>query len=395
MLANLPPRIRARADRFHSVRVGREWGGRMILHGKRKPSGAIEVDSNDYLALTGDTRITGAMREALVSGATLASGVFLHGEHPQLRLENDLATFLDAPAGVLCQSGLEANVGLLQAICDAETPVYIDYLAHMSLWQGAKLAGAPVHPFRHNDAEQLRAQVDKYGPGVIAVDSLYSTNGSRAPLVELCAVAADTGSVLVVDESHTLGIYGPDGAGLVVEENLADRVHFRTASLSKAFGGRAGFITAPDRKFADYFKMESYPAIFSSTLQPHDIAGLAAALAVIRGADQRRSRLREVGARLRNGLRHMGFDLEDSVGQIIPVLGGPEQRTMAVRDLLEEHNVFGSVFCAPATSQDRAIIRLSLHAALTDDDVDQILTACRTVRDTLGARPPVRLRRAS
>ncbi|MEU1207285.1 alpha-hydroxyketone-type quorum-sensing autoinducer synthase [Nocardia sp. NPDC005825] len=395
MLANLPPHVSRRVDRFYSVRWNEEWGGRHMLHGRRKPPGAVQIDSNDYLALTGDPRLTEPMSDALTADTKLASGVFLHDEHPQLRLENDLAALMDAPAGVLCQSGWEANIGLLQAICTSETPFYVDYLAHMSLWHGAKLAGAPIHPFHHNDIDHLNTLIADHGPGVIAVDSLYSTNGSRAPLVALCAIAADSGSVLVVDESHSLGIDGPDGAGAVADENLGDRVHFRTASLSKAFAGRAGFITAPDRRFAEYFKMESFPAIFSSTLQPHDIAGLTAALSVIRDADKRRLRLRNVSRTVRDALRQMGFDLESCDSHIVPVLGGPPDRTMAVRDLLEEYGVFGSVFCAPATSRDRALVRFSLHAALTDQDVDRILTACQAVRDTFGARPPARLPRAS
>ncbi|MGW2661074.1 alpha-hydroxyketone-type quorum-sensing autoinducer synthase [Nocardia tengchongensis] len=395
MLTTLPAPVQSRVDRFYTARWDEEWGGRHMLHGRRKPPGAVHVDSNDYLMLAGDARVTGAMRQVLTSDVKLASGVFLHGEHPQLRLENDLASLMDAPAGVLCQSGWEANIGLLQAICDTDTPFYIDYLAHMSLWHGAKLAGAQIHPFHHNDLDHLAALVAEHGPGVIAVDSIYSTNGSRAPLTALCAVAADSGSMLVVDESHSLGLDGPDGAGIVVEENLADRVHFRTASLSKAFGGRAGFITAPDRRFAEYFKMESYPAIFSSTLQPHDIAGLGAALTVIRDAEPLRTRLRDVSRCIREELQDLEFDLEDSDSHIIPVLGGPPDRTMAVRDLLEEYGVFGSVFCAPATSRDRALVRFSLHAALTDHEVERILEACRAVRDAFGARPPVRLRRAS
>jgi CAI-1 autoinducer synthase len=237
-----------------------DWGGRHILHGRTPGPGDILVNSNDYLALAGDPRITGAMTAALSAQATLASGALLHGDHPQLTFEHELARHLHAPAGILCQSGWDANAGLLQAIAGERTPVYVDYLAHMSLWSGARMAGAPVHPFRHNDLIRLDKAIATHGPGIIAVDSLYSTNGSLAPLAELCDLAGETGCVLVVDESHSLGTHGPNGEGMAAAAGLASRIHFRIASLSKAFAGRAGFIACCDETFVDYFKMESWPA---------------------------------------------------------------------------------------------------------------------------------------
>ncbi|AYF73438.1 quorum-sensing autoinducer synthase [Nocardia yunnanensis] len=362
MTSAIAGRLKKRMDDFHFGRVAGEWGGRHILHGRAPGPGAVLVNSNNYLGLAGDPRIAAAMCSVLNRGEVLASEVFLHGNHPQLDLERALAEFLAAPAGILCQSGWDANAGLLQSVADGDTPVYVDRIAHMSLWHGAKLAGAPSFPFRHNDVGHLRERIAEYGPGVIAVDSIYSTNGSRCPLDEMCAIAEETGSLLVVDESHALGTDGPAGAGMVVEAGLAARVPFRVASLSKAFAGRAGLVVANDPRFVDYFKMESYPAVFSSTLLAHDIAGLAATLAVIRTDEHRRGRLRAVSARVRDGLRELGFDLEDSSSHIVPVLTGPDDRAVAIRDLLEEHGVFGSVFCPPATSRGRTLIRLSLHA---------------------------------
>ncbi|WP_167490051.1 alpha-hydroxyketone-type quorum-sensing autoinducer synthase [Nocardia terpenica] len=380
-------RLQDRIDHFHRDRVAGEWGHRHILHGRDPGPGSVLVNSNDYLALSGHPRIAAAMTDALTHRGAIASGAFVHGEHPQLRLERALARHLRAPGGIVCQSGWDANVGLLQSISDQHTPVYIDYIAHMSLWSGARAAGAPVHPFRHNSPSHLREQIALHGPGVIAVDSIYSTNGSRCPLATLCEIAEDTGSLLVVDESHSLGTDGPAGAGVVVDQELTARVHFRTASLSKAFAGRAGFVTAVSPEFVDYFKMESYPAVFSSGMLPHDIAGLATTLDIVRSDDRRRRRLREVSSTIRTALRDLGFDLENSDSHIVPLLTGPDHRAIAVRDFLEERGIFGSVFCPPATSRHRTLIRLSLHAALTDADVDRIIQACTEVRDTFGVIP--------
>ncbi|WP_062348167.1 alpha-hydroxyketone-type quorum-sensing autoinducer synthase [Herbidospora yilanensis] len=385
MTTSSPPaaaRVRARVERFHEARVAGEWGGRELFFGRSPEAGDVLVNSNDYLALAGDDRVAKSIADSLADGlGTLASGVYVHGDHPQLVLERDLAAHMHAPAGVLCQSGWDANLGLLQAISDAHTPVYVDQIAHMSLAAGARLAGAPLHVFRHNDLGHLRSRTDRHGPGVIAVDALYSTNGSHCPLREMCDLAEETGCVLVVDESHSLGTTGPLGAGMVVELGLAHRVHFRIASLSKAFAGRAGFVTATDPAFVPYFRLESFPAVFSSALPAHDVAGLSATLEAVRADEWRRDRLHQVSEWVRDEVAALGFDLEGSVSQIVALQTGTEWATIEVRELLEEHGVFGAVFAPPATPRDRALVRLSLHAGLGDDDVDRIIAACESVRD--------------
>ena len=313
----------------------------------------------------------------------LMSGIFLHGESPQLEFETNLAHFMQAPAGVLCQSGYSANTGLIQSIANDQVPVFADMLAHMSLWEGIRSAGAPGVMFHHNDPEHLERQILRHGPGVILVDTIYSTNGSVCPLREIADIAAMRGCVLVVDESHSLGTHGPNGEGLVVELGLVNRVHFRTASLAKAFAARAGFIACAAH-FTEYFKFESLPAIFSSTLLPHEVAGLAATLEVIRAENWRREKLRANSAYMREGLDGLGYNLNGSRSHIISLESGTEQHTIVLRDALEERGIFGSVFCAPATPKNRSMVRLSLHSALKQDELDRVLGACREIRSKTG-----------
>ncbi|MFI5868517.1 alpha-hydroxyketone-type quorum-sensing autoinducer synthase [Streptomyces sp. NPDC051546] len=293
-----------------------------------------------------------------------------------MRLEADLAAHMGAPAGILCQSGWAANTGLLQALARPGMPVYIDMLAHMSLWEGARCAGATLHRFRHDDVAHLRSRISETGPGIILVDSVYSTDGSVCALVETADVAEEFGCVLVVDESHSLGTHGPRGEGMVFELGLTGRVHFRTASLSKAFAGRAGFIASCDEGFTAHFKMGSHPAVFSSTLLPHDIAGLAETLSVVREDTWRRPRLHEISARIREELTAAGLDLNGSRSHILALVAGDERQTMTLRDNLEQHGVFGSVFCPPATPRTRSLVRLSLHTALTDTQINHLISTC-------------------
>ena len=384
-MPDLPDFLAVRIERYYRDRVRKTWAGRHILHGREPGPDALQVCSNDYLALARHPKILGAMADSLAldGNAMLMSGIFLHGDNPQLRFENDLACFMRAEAGILCQSGYVANTGLIQSIANDETPVYVDMLAHMSLWEGIRSAGAQGIMFHHNDPEHLERQVLRNGPGVILVDTVYSTNGSICPLRDVAEIAARHGCVLVADESHSLGTHGPNGEGLVVELGLVDRVHFRTASLAKAFAARAGFIACPD-SFSEYFKFESLPAIFSSTLLPHEVAGLAATLDVIRTEGWRRKLLHENAAYIRAGLDAFGYNLNGSRSQIISLEAGTEQETIVLRDALEARGIFGSVFCAPATPKNRAMVRLSLHCDLTQPELDRILDACEAVRATTG-----------
>jgi CAI-1 autoinducer synthase len=214
---------------------------------------------------------------------------------------------------------------------------------------------------------------------VVVVDSVYSTSGSLCPLAGLVALCEAQGSVLVVDESHSLGTHGPAGAGLVVELGLEERVHFRTASLAKAFAGRAGYI-ACSRRFQEYFKFESNPAIFSSTLLPHEVRGLDATLVVIRAEDWRRERLRAIAARVSAELDAQGYNLNDSAAQIVSLESGTEEKTIELRDALEARGIFGAIFCAPATPKNRALMRFSLNAGMSDAEVERLIAACRDIR---------------
>ena len=355
-------------DRWDKV-----WGGRSLLHGRNPGPNTVRLNGNDYLSLTGHPDIVRAQTEAMKNDANfvIQSSVFLHGQHPVRDLERELAEWLGKEDGLICQSGFAANVGLLQAIADEKTPVYLDTLAHTSLWEGAKAARAPAHPFRHNDPAHLDRMIARHGPGIVVVDSVYSTTGALCPLMEVLEVTEKHGCMILVDESHSLGTHGPQGAGLCAELGVTDRVHFITASLAKAFAGRAGYFTVA-AAMRNYVLGTSYPNVFSSCLLPHEISGLSATLQVIKQCDHERARLLQLSQRLRTNLSAMGYPVHQGTEQIIALESGTEPATMVLRDLLEERDVFGAVFCAPATSRNRTMVRLTLSSALTDAEIDHV-----------------------
>jgi CAI-1 autoinducer synthase len=378
----LPTFVESRMNAHLVDRLEKLFGGDHLLHGRAPGSDAIHLSSNDYLCLVGQAELVHAQIRALQHEAPdrLMSAAFLHGENRQGLLEKKFARFLGYEDTLLSQSGWCANAGLIQTLAGPNNPVYLDTLAHASMWEGARAADARAVPFLHNDAGHLERQIQKHGPGIIAVDSVYSTNGSLCPVQDMLEVAERTGSVLVVDESHSLGTHGPNGTGIVAGLKLQKRVHFVTASLAKAFAGRAGIVACSSR-FKSYFLMESRPAIFSSCLLRHDLAWFDAALDVIPLIDDRRARLREISHIVRDGLSALGYNVSDGTEQIVSLESGPEVQTLVLRRALQDNGVFGAVFCAPATAKNRSLVRFTLNSGLTDVEIARLIEVCAQIRD--------------
>ena len=374
--------VQCRVDEFVIGRMQNKWGGQSILHGLKPPRDSLHMSSNDYLSLLNEPELKRRQASVLLKDnrELLQSAVFQFSDAPQKHFEKRLAQFMGAEDGVLCQSGCAANIGLLQALASGRFPVYIDMFAHASLWDGARAAGACAIAFMHNGWKHAYSQVVKNGPGVIVIDSVYSTNGSLAPIERFVEVAELTGSILVVDESHSLGTHGSQGRGLVCAYGLEDRVHFRTASLAKTFAGRAGFVTCSS-DFKTYFMSESRLSIFSSGLLQHEIAWFDAALDFIAIADDRRANLHRMSNFARTQLAELGYNVSEGSEQIIGLEAGEEWRTLALRNALERRGVFGSVFCAPATADSRSLVRLTVNARHDDSDMARLIAVCAEIRE--------------
>jgi CAI-1 autoinducer synthase len=367
--------LRERVDAyFDRARYGH------FVVGQIPAPGALQLWSNDYLGLGGHPEIVKAQVDLLESRTegVFMSAVFLNETSLQRRFEQQMAAYLGADAAVLCQSGWSANTGLVQALVDEKTPVYLDQFAHASLWEGAHVAGARMHPFRHNRPDHLERLVKRFGPGLILVDAVYSAYGTICPLTEIASVSEREHCMLAVDESHSIGVYGPHGEGLVHALGLTEKVQYRTFSLSKAFATRAGMVAGPSRVMS-YFPYEARPAIFSSAVLLHEVAGLVATLKVIQEEDWRRQQLWYNTRYLRRGLTARGFAVDQSNSQIISLQCGNDAQIRAVRDALEARGIFGAVFCAPATPKNHGIIRFSVSARFREADLDRVIEACAEI----------------
>ena len=356
----------------------------LVIGSVTPEAGAIILQSNDYLNISGHPYIREALLEVIQKAGNepVMSAVFLHEGSDKYYFEQAMAEFAGFESSILCQSGWAANVGLIQVIADQTTPVYIDFFTHMSLWEGVKISGATPYAFRHNDPAHLERLINERGQGIVLVDSLYSTNGDIAPLVEIVEIANRYYCITVVDESHSLGTHGPHGAGLVASLDLTGKVDFITASLAKAFAGRAGIIIC-SKKFAKYYPYLAFPAIFSSALLSYEIAGLRATLEVIKKDDFRREKLHENAEFFRLGMRNLGYNIS-SKSQVVAIESGLESDTELLRDALEVRGVFGSVFMAPATPKTRSLMRFSVHSGLEKSELQNVLDVCAEIRDEIG-----------
>ncbi len=375
-----------RVESYYRERLGATWKGRHPLKGMSPGPSAIKLRSNDYLCLAGERRVIEAEVRALQARGhgDSVSRVFVHHEADGLNaFEERVARLMGAEAAVLANSGYCANVGLIQSICGPDTPVFLDMKAHLSLWEGVKSAGAKPTPFRHNDAEHLDRLIGKVGPGVIAIDALYSIDGNFAALEDFVEVAERRGCALVVDETHSFGTHGPGGAGLVAARGLSDRVHFRTVGLSKAVASRGGLVVCTQRN-AEFLRYESLPTIFSTQVLAHEVAGYNAALDIF-ASDPWRQRLLHSNHRyLIQGLDGLGYNVDLSKAQIIALEAGEILETVKLRDALEKRDIFGAIFLPPATAAKRCIIRFTVNCGLIKAELDRVLAVCAEIRDEVG-----------
>jgi CAI-1 autoinducer synthase len=374
--SELPALIRGRFERLR----GRKMTQLLSAQGAPDRSG-VHLFSNDYLAIANHPRIAQAILVATAGNidSPWMSSVFFGEDCQQRMVEHRFAQYLGAEDTMLSQSGYCANFGLVQAIAGPGTRIYIDACAHASLWHGVLASRATPFRFAHNDPAALEALLAESGPGIVIVDTIYSHDGTVCPLREIIEVATRHECVLIIDESHSLGTHGPEGAGMVAMLGLEQKVHFRTASLAKAFVSRAGLVAASEAA-CWCLRYSAGPAIFSSACVSHDLAGLSCALEVITAADHRRRRLSENAAHLQMRLRELGYGIASS-SHIVALESGLESETLRLRRFLEANGIYGSVFCAPVTRLDESLIRLSVHAGLSDSALDRVVDVCRKARD--------------
>ncbi|KXN67691.1 PLP-dependent transferase [Conidiobolus coronatus NRRL 28638] len=322
---------------------------------------SINVGDNDYLCIASSVNMSTSSSDEIVFSNVFAL------EGAQCNLEERFSKFLKQEASLITQSGYAANTGIMQSICDKSTHLYVDRLLHSSFRDGIALKKAKAHGFKHNDLDDLEAKIQKFGPGIIMVEGLYSLDGDHAPLRDIIALKKKYSCILLVDESHSLGVFGPNGMGYSGTLEEYSEIDIYTASLAKCFGSRAGII-AGSQLLIDFVKETSFHNIFSSAVMNYDIIRIDKILTKISEMDAERAYLLTISKLLHDAIPKKF--LKSKTGDITPIVSivfDNEKDLVDMNQWLHTKQIFPACFIAPAT--DRPAIRFTLNCRITVDQL--------------------------
>ena len=360
------------------------------------PESCADFHLGDYLGLSSRSEVLQAKRDAIrrEGNAFLASSAFAGGsaagEHHAFR--ELLARTCECEDAILAGSGGAAKVGLLQSIAREGTPIYLDQEAHASLRDGARLSrGRPIL-VRQGDPESLERSIRRDGAGIVCVDGYDPRSGAVADVAACVEICERTGSVLVLDETHSLLMTGECGGGLAVEAGVAERVHFRTASFSKAMGGQGGCILT-SRHLAWLLSHRAHSVLFRSSALCGDSAAHRAALGIARAEPLLARTAREMASLLRRELSARGISTGRSACQIVPVEFEGAELACRFEQLLLDRGILASVLPPPAV-EGTGTVRFLVHAGIRAEQVVAAAEAAAEAMDALGLRRSAGMRAA-
>ena len=353
-----------------------------IINGKE----VILAGTNNYLGLTFDEECIQAACEAIknegtgTTGSRMANGTY----QSHLVLEKELSSFFGKRTTIVFTTGYAANLGVLSTLVGREDAVILDADCHASIYDGCRLGGVPVYRFRHNDMEDLEKRLRRlrekgqYQNLLIVVEGLYSMLGDRAPLKEIVRLKEKYEAYLLVDEAHSLGVLGANGRGRAEEDGVEDKVDFVVGTFSKSLASIGGYC-ASDHLELDLLRYASRPYVFTASLSPANIAAARTALRLLQERPQLRKRLWENAHTLYRGLESLGLELGPEPSPIVAVrFRKPEEALKTWRALLES-GVYVNMVLPPATPDGSALLRASVSAAHTPEQISYIIDAFQRI----------------
>jgi 8-amino-7-oxononanoate synthase len=360
-----------------------------LLRRLRSPQG-IDLVSNDYLGLAEHPHLTEAMKAALDTGVAGAGGSrLLRGQHAVFdEIEERLAEFCGAQAALLFTSGYAANVGLLQSLVGKADLVVSDEHNHASLIDGIRLSGAAkcVTPHRDLGAVEEALSRPRSGSAFVVTESVFSMEGTLAPLSELAEIAERKGALLIVDEAHATGLYGARGSGRVEELGLRERVLATVHTGGKALGSGGAWVAGP-AVLRDTLVNRARTLIFSTAPLPVLAAALNAGLDLVEVEPQRRAEVHRKAQLLRSALSGIGADLGTSASAILPLIVGDNDAALGLQQGLAAAGFDARAVRPPTVPRGTA--RLRITARYPVPDAELLRFASETAR-LLGARAAAR-----
>jgi glycine C-acetyltransferase len=376
-------RIQAELDEIRAAGLLKEerpidgpQGAEITVRGRR----VLNFCANNYLGLADDPRLVAAARDGLARwGFGLASVRFICGTQTIHReLEAALSRFLGTEDTILYTSCFDANGGLFETLLDERDVVVSDALNHASIIDGIRLSKAERQRYPHADMvalEGILREAQGARTRLIATDGVFSMDGDVAPLREICRLAERYAALVMVDDSHATGFFGPTGRGTPEHCGVAGQVDVITSTLGKALGGASGGFTTGRREIVALLRQRSRPYLFSNTLAPAIASASLACLALLEEEADRRARLVENTRRFREGMTAAGFRIREGEHPIVPVLLGDAHLAQAMAADLLEQGIYVVGFSYPVVPKDQARIRVQLSAAHTAEHRERAVDA--------------------
>ena len=338
----------------------------------------ILAGTNNYLGLTFNPDCISAGVAAMKShgtgttGSRMANGSYAaHGE-----LEAELADFYQCSNAMVFSTGYAANLGVLTALLGKGDAVLLDSDAHASLYDGCRMSGADIFRFKHNDMQSLERRLerlkDRTDRCLIIVEGMYSVLGDCAPLAEIVALKERFGARLLVDEAHSLGVYGEHGCGVAEAQAVLDKVDFIVGTFSKSLGAMGGFCVSKHKALA-LFRYVSRPFMFTASPSPAVMATTREALHQLRTRPELKDTLWENARRLYSGLEKLGFELGPEVSPVVAVRCQDRESALSDWNKLLEAGVYVNMMLPPATPGGASFLRCSISAAHTPEQITTII----------------------
>ena len=342
----------------------------------------INFSSNDYLGLAGHPALGQAAREAIeqFGVGSGASRLICGSLQPHHELESALAKWQGTESALVFSTGFAAAQGVLTSLLGRGDVVILDKKAHASMIDGAKLSGATLRVFRHNDLENLEKLLqwaaDRGGRVLVASESVFSMDGDHAPLAGIVELKERYGAWLMLDEAHAVGLYGPLGQGLAAAGGLGERIEIRMGTLGKAVGAAGGFICG-SRQLFDLLVNKARSFIFSTAPSPAVSAAARAGVELIQGAEGQslRGQLWQRVDELRRGAALLGWKTPAEPSAILPLIVGEEAKAVATMDHLREAGFFIPAIRYPTVPRNEARLRVTLTANHTAENIEQLVNA--------------------
>jgi len=339
----------------------------------------ILLGTYNYMGMTFDEDVIAAGKEALdkFGSGTTGSRVLNGTYQGHKECEEALKEFYAMDHAMVFSTGYQANLGIISTIAGKGDYVILDIDSHASIYDGCKMGDAEIVAFRHNDIEALEKRLKRLpaeAGKLVVLEGVYSMLGDIAPLKEMVRIAKENGAMVLVDEAHSMGFIGEHGRGVAEAQGVIDDVDFIIGTFSKSVGTVGGFCVSNHPKF-EIMRLVCRPYVFTASLPPSVVATAATSIRKLMHGSNKRAHLWENSKKLHAGLRALGFQLgtEEPQSAIIAVIMPDLERGAMMWEALLEEGLYVNLARPPATPAGMTLLRCSLCAEHTSEQVDEIL----------------------